>query len=256
MKIATWNVNGIRSRQERVLAWTLANEVDVLCMQELKCQDDQFPTGEWKTHGYEAAIFGQKAYNGVAIVSRSGLADVARDFGDGGEEDSARLIAATVGDIRIASVYVPNGKSVESEHYQQKLEWLDRLTAWATRHLAEDRPGLVCGDFNVAPEAIDVFDPIAFEGQNHFTMAERSRLLKLQNSLSMTDVLRHFAPEAQLFTWWDYRMLGFPKNRGMRIDHAFATPALMERVTGADRDREARKGKSPSDHCPVILTLK
>lgn len=255
MKVVTWNVNGIRARQARVLPWAIANAPDVLCLQEIKCLDEQFPSQEWKDAGYHVETYGQKAYNGVALLSRFPLGDVTRGFAGDPLPDEHRVITATIQGIKIASIYVPNGKSVGSSHYQGKLGWLDAFAAHVSGSIESTIPALLCGDYNVAPESIDVYDPAAFEGQTLFSVPERERLARIIASHGMIDVLRHFHPAESIFTWWDYRMLGFPKNRGLRIDHILATPALKDRMRSAQRDREARKGPDPSDHAPVFVEL-
>jgi exodeoxyribonuclease III len=250
MKIATWNVNSIRVRQERVLAWAADKRPDVLCLQELKAEDAKFPTLEFEGLGYHVATFGQKTYNGVAILSRAPLTDIERGFADGGDESQSRFIAGTLNGIRIMSVYVPNGQSVGSEKYNYKLAWMERLRAYLGARIQPDAPAALCGDFNVAPADLDVHDPAAWEGQIHCSKAERSAFFRLEE-LGLVDLVRKLHPEQPLFTWWDYRMLAFPKNAGLRIDHILVTPALLERATGTNVDREARKGKQPSDHAPV-----
>jgi exodeoxyribonuclease III len=251
MKIATWNVNSIRVRQERVLAWAAEKRPDVLCLQEIKIEDAKFPTAEFGALGYQAATFGQKTYNGVAILSRAPLADVERGFADGGDESQSRFIAATVGGVRVMSVYVPNGQSVGSEKYSYKLAWMERLRAYLVARISPESRAALCGDFNVAPADLDVHDPGAWDGQVHCSKAERNAFTRIEE-MGLVDLLRKMHPDQPMFTWWDYRMLAFPKNAGLRIDHILVTPTLAAQAKGAMVDRDQRKGKQPSDHAPVV----
>ncbi|MBX7114156.1 MAG: exodeoxyribonuclease III [Myxococcaceae bacterium] len=255
MKIATWNINSIRARGERMLAWLKEHQPDVLCLQELKCTDEQFPMLDVQAAGYRAEVFGQKTYNGVAIVSKHAITDVTRGLNDGVEDDHARLIAGTVQGIRIYSLYAPNGQEVGSPAYQYKLQWYDRLGALLkAKHQPTDSV-VLCGDFNVAPQDIDVWNVPLFAGQTLFTEPEKAALKRLAESLALTDVYRKVHPEPGKYSWWDYRMLGFPKNHGLRIDHHWVTASVAARVNAAEIDREARKGKLPSDHAPVWVQL-
>ncbi len=250
MKIATWNVNSIRARQERLFAWLQDRQPDVVCLQELKCQDEIFPSAELKALGYMSACYGQKTYNGVAILARTDVEDVQRGLRDGVEDPQSRLISARVGGVRVISVYVPNGQAVGSPAYEYKLEWFKRLKRYLEFHHKPDEPLVVCGDFNVAPEPRDVHDPAEWENQTLFSIPERDALKDLCG-FGLVDTFRRHHDEPGRFSWWDYRMLSFPKNKGLRIDHVFATVPLAEKCTAADIDREARKGKQPSDHAPV-----
>ncbi|MSP61969.1 MAG: exodeoxyribonuclease III [Myxococcales bacterium] len=254
MKIATWNVNSVRARLERVLAWLAAAQPDVLCMQEIKVVDDGFPVDEFRAAGYEVALSGQRTYNGVAIAAREAPSDVARGLDDGVDDPQARLIAATVGGVRVISAYVPNGQAVGSDKYAYKLEWLARLRAHLDLRYRPDQPLCLAGDFNVAPEAIDVHDPAAWEGQVLCSPPERAALARVA-AFGLEDTYRIHHKEGGRFTWWDYRMLSFPKDKGLRIDHLFATPPLAARSVGAEIDRDARKGKLPSDHAPLVVTF-
>lgn len=255
MKLATWNVNSIRARQERVLDWLRRHEPEVVCLQELKVEDARFPEAEFRALGYDVATFGQKTYNGVAILSRAPLADVERGFADGVDDPQARFIAATTHGVRVMSTYVPNGQAVGSEKYAYKLEWLERLRRFLVARLGAGAPAALCGDFNVAPTDADVHDPDAWREKVLCSTAERQALERVRE-VGLVDVVRRLHPEGALFTWWDYRQLAFPKNRGLRIDHVFATPPLAERAVAATVDREARKGKEPSDHAPVIVEFR
>jgi exodeoxyribonuclease-3 len=245
MKIASWNVNSIRARQERLVAWLEAAKPDVLCLQELKCEDAKFPEAELRALGYHAAWHGQKTYNGVAILAREPLADVVRGIQDGAEPPQSRVIAATVRGVRIVSIYAPNGQSVGSEAYHYKLHWYARLRNYLDTNHKPGQPLVVTGDFNVAPEDRDCHDPKLWEGQTLFSGPEKAALIEL------SDTIRKHHAEPGRYSWWDYRSLSFPKNKGLRIDHLFATAPLYEKCTAADIDREARKGKQPSDHAPV-----
>jgi exodeoxyribonuclease-3 len=250
MKIASWNVNSIRMRLERVVAWLGQHAPDVLCMQETKVEDDKFPVDAFESAGYRVAFAGQKSYSGVAIAAREPIAGVAR-----GWADDARVIAGTVRGVRIASVYVPNGKHVEHEDFAAKLAWLGRLRRWLDDTAQPAQPFALCGDFNVARDDRDVHDPAAWEGQNMCSAPERAAL---ENVLAwgLRDAFRELHPEPGFYSWWDYRMLGFPKNRGLRIDYAFVTQPLRERLVAASIDRNARKGSKPSDHAPVVIELR
>ncbi|MFZ5471350.1 MAG: exodeoxyribonuclease III [Myxococcota bacterium] len=250
MKIASWNINSIRARTERLCAWLEANKPDVLCLQELKCQEDQFPFAEVGAAGYRAVVHGQKTYNGVAILAREEPVDVLRGLSDHREDPQSRVIAATVRGVRVVCLYAPNGQAVDSPAFLYKLEWFGRLRSYLETRHKKDEPLVLTGDFNVAPAAIDTHDPELWEGQTMFTQREREALAEV-TSFGLVDTFRTLHPEESKFSWWDYRMLAFPKNRGLRIDHLFVTQPLAEKLVAADIDREARKGKQPSDHAPV-----
>ena len=252
VKIVSWNVNSIRARLERVLPWLEANRPDVACLQELKVEEDKLPREELSSIGYHVAAVCQKTYNGVAILTREAPAtDVLAGLDDGEEDTQARLIAATVRGVRVLSAYVPNGQEVGSDKYAYKLRWLERLRGYLDRRCDPAQPLILCGDFNVAPEPRDVYAPENWEGQTLFHIDSRRALARVV-AWGLVDTVRLHHDEPGLYSWWDYRMLGFPKNRGLRIDHIFATRGLAERCTGAWIDREARKGKAPSDHAPVL----
>ena len=256
MKLVTWNINSIRMRLERLLGWIDRNEPDLLCLQETKVPDDLFPRAPLEERGYQVALHGQKGYNGVAILSRLPLEAVRCGMDDGEEDGQARLIAADVAGMRLVCAYVPNGQAPGTEKYAHKLRWMERLRA----HLApaiQKRPVaplVLCGDFNVAPEDRDVHDPAAWEGKIHCSEPERAALRAIA-ALGLDDAFRAVRPEPGLYSWWDYRMLAFPKGRGLRIDHVLATAPVMARVTSAHIDRDERKGKQPSDHAPVVVEL-
>lgn len=248
MKVATWNINSVRARLDRLLEYLKTRSPDVLCLQETKCTDDQFPLLELQGLGYRAELFGQKTYNGVALISKAPASDVARNLGDGDEQ--ARVIAATVEGVRIVGLYAPNGQSLDSPAYAYKLEWYARLTRWLQPFRGQ--PLLVCGDFNVAPTDLDTWDPRLWQGQTLCTPRERAALATLLEANGLTDLLRARAPtQAGLFSWWDYRAGAFRKNQGLRIDHILVDPSLQARCTEARVDVEARQGEQPSDHAPV-----
>lgn len=260
MRIATWNCNSIRSRAERAIGVLQRHDLDVLALQETKCKDAQFPLAPFEEAGYEVAFHGLDQWNGVAIVSRVGIEDVQIGF-DGmphwGEPDpvaEARALGATCGGVRIWSLYVPNGRSLEDQHYAYKLDWLASLRDTAAGWLAEDPQAQIClmGDWNVAPLDEDVWDPGFFAGKTHVSAPERSAFQAVVDA-GYSDVVRPHT-EGQ-FTYWDYTQLRFPKKQGMRIDFALASPALADRVEAAAIDREERKGKGASDHAPVLLGL-
>lgn len=260
MKIASWNVNSLRARKERLLRWLAAQRPDVLCVQEIKVTEADFPFAELGALGYHAAVFGQKAYNGVAILARRPPEEVERGLGDGADDPQARLIAARVsgpgGDsVRVASVYVPNGQEVGSEKWTYKLAWMRRLRGWLDRRAAPSEPIVLCGDFNVAPEPRDVHDPPGWEPTVLFHPEARAALEQVR-AWGLSDVLRLHHQEGGLYSWWDYRMLAFPKNHGLRIDLILASAPLAERCTAASIDRQERKGRQPSDHAPVVAEFR
>jgi exodeoxyribonuclease-3 len=258
MRLATWNVNSLKARLDRVLAWTERHQPDVLCMQETKLADDAVPLVDFAALGYEVAHHGSGTWNGVAIASKVGLADWAGGLPDTEDwtDDGGRFLVATCGDVRVATVYVPNGRVVGSEFYAAKLEWLDQLNAWLRAANDPSTSLVLCGDFNVAPSDNDVWDPAAAHGGTHVSPPERERIARLE-AWGLTDVLGRFHPEPGYFTWWDYRAGHFHKNFGMRIDHVLATAPLAARAVSAERDRDARKPSTypgiPSDHAPVVV---
>jgi exodeoxyribonuclease-3 len=255
VRFATWNVNSLKVRLSRVEAWLAEVEPDVVCMQETKLADSAFPQLAFEAMGYSCAHHGQGQWNGVAILSRVGLDDVRAGFGDGDPEDAeARLISATCGGVRINSVYVPNGRELGHDHYHYKLAWLERLA----RHLVAtcDPAGgaIVAGDFNIAPEDRDVYDPSKFVGTTHTSEPERAALQAIE-AWGLTDVFRQRYPDGSVFSWWDYRAGDFHQGRGMRIDLVLATASVARAVEWVVIDRNARKGSSPSDHAPVVVDL-
>jgi exodeoxyribonuclease-3 len=250
MKIVSWNINSLRKRQERLLFWLAETQPDVVCLQETKCTDEQFPELALRAAGYHSAFHGQKSYNGVAILSRGAFQDVRASLCDAEEDSQARVIAATVGSVRIYSIYAPNGQAVGSPAYDYKLKWYGRLQECLREKESSAQHLIVCGDFNVAPKDEDVYDPELWRGAIMCSEGERAAFEKLCGA-DLTDTLRIHHPEAGLFSWWDYRMLAFPKNRGLRIDAILASKALAERCMAAEIEREMRKGREPSDHAPV-----
>jgi exodeoxyribonuclease-3 len=256
MRVATWNVNSIKQRLPRLLPWLDERRPDVICLQETKLADDVFAEvlgEELESRGYQAVAHGEAAWNGVAILSRVGLDDVVRGLVDapGFPHPEARAIAATCGGVRVFSVYVPNGRTPGSEHYRYKLAWLSALRDVVA---SGPRETLVCGDMNVAPTDDDVFDPEAYVGQTHVTEPERTALAELQG-VGLHDVVRDRWPGSRVFSYWDYRAGMFHQDCGMRIDLILAGQPLAQRVRAAWVDRQARKGKGPSDHAPVIVDL-
>ncbi len=257
MRIATWNVNSIKQRVPRLLPWLDERRPDVVCLQETKLADDALTDllgDDLAQRGYAVAAHGEKAWNGVAIFSRVGLDDVVNGLegAPGFPDPEARAVSATCGGIRVVSVYVPNGRTPDSDHYRYKLQWLGAL-----RDVVAAHPGdtIVCGDMNIAPTDEDVFDPEAYIGQTHVTAPERDALAELEG-VGLHDVVRDHWPTAErLFTYWDYRAGMFHQDLGMRIDLVLAGDAVADRVKAAWVDRQARKGKGPSDHAPVIVDL-
>ena len=254
MRITTWNVNSVKQRVPRLLPWLDERQPDVVCLQETKLADTAFPDLAFRTLGYESAHHGQGQWNGVAILSRVGLDDVVKGLGEkapGFPHPEARAVAATCGGVRVYSVYVPNGRVPDSDHYRYKLAWLASLRESIA---AAGKETVVCGDFNIAPTDEDVFDPEAYAGHTHVTPAEREALADLQ-SLGLEDVVRDRWPDETVFTYWDYRAGMFHQDLGMRIDLVLATGPVAGRVKAAWVDRQARKGSGPSDHAPVIVDL-
>ncbi|MBW3085488.1 Exodeoxyribonuclease III [Austwickia sp. TVS 96-490-7B] len=262
MRIATWNVNSIRTRAERVLAVLRRHELDVLAVQETKCKDEQFPMQLFEEAGYEVAWHGLSQWNGVAILSRVGMSDVQVGFpgmpgwGEPDPAAEARAIGALCGGVRVWSVYVPNGRELDHPHYRYKLDWLAGLRAAGAQWLAADPQAQVVlmGDWNVAPLDEDVWDPAFFADKTHTSGPERAAFAAMVDA-GFVDVVRPYCPGPGVYTYWDYTQLRFPKKQGMRIDFALASPALADRVTGASIDRDERKGKGASDHVPVIVDL-
>ncbi|GLW18058.1 exodeoxyribonuclease III [Streptomyces sp. NBRC 13847] len=257
MRIATWNVNSITARLPRLLAWLESSGTDVLCLQETKCTAEQFPREALRELGYEAAVHADGRWNGVALLSRVGLEDVVTGLPGGPEYDGVqepRAVSATCGAARVWSVYVPNGREVDHAHYAYKLGWFEALRTAVAEDAAGPRPFAVLGDYNVAPADEDVWDPAAFVGATHVTPAERAALAALREA-GLSDVVPRPLKYDHPYTYWDYRQLAFPKNRGMRIDLVYGNEPFAKAVSDAYVDREERKGKGASDHAPVVVDL-
>jgi exodeoxyribonuclease III len=267
VRIATWNVNSLKARLEKVMWWLERARPDVLLMQETKLADPAAPVAAFRDAGYELAHHGEGRWNGVAIASRCGISALVTNFGeplrpaktaDVGDDEplaEARMIAATCGGVRVVSVYAPNGRIVGSPFYRAKLDWFDRHARWLVDAAVPAEPLVLGGDFNVAPEDADVWDPRACHGGTHVSAPERDAFARLCR-WGLVDVYRLHHPEPGRFTWWDYRAGNFHKNFGMRIDHLLATRPVAERTVWAEIDREARKGKPlPSDHAPLVIDL-
>ena len=257
MKITTWNINSLNARLQHALDWLAANPVDVLALQELKLTDDKFPHDALREAGYEAAVFGQKTYNGVALLARGAVADVTRNI-PGFADESARVIAGTVegpgGPLRLVNGYFVNGQAPGTEKFEYKMSWLRALRDWLREELAAHPRLVLLGDFNIAPEDRDSYDPVGLAETIHHTTEERDHFRKLLG-LGLTDAFRLFEQPEKSYSWWDYRMLGYQKNRGLRIDHILVSEALLPQVKACSIDRTPRKWPKPSDHAPVTLTL-
>jgi len=253
MRVATWNVNSLKARLPRVEEWLAIANPDVLCMQETKLADSAFPAMTFQALGYESIHVGEGRWNGVAVLSRVGIDDVVAGFRDGEPADAeARLVTATCGEVRITSVYVPNGRSLDHEQYAYKLRWLGRLRAHVDATADPNDDVIVCGDFNIAPEDRDVYDAAKYIDTTHTSPAEREALAELLG-WGLVDVFREIYQEDHLFSWWDYRAGDFHQGRGMRIDLMLASPSLAKRTQWALIDRNARKGTLPSDHAPLLV---
>ncbi len=269
MRVVSWNINSLRKRQDRLFEWLGQTRPEIVCLQETKCPDDQFPALALQAAGYDSAYHGEKSYNGVAILSKTKLTEVRASLCDEVVDPQARVIAATVGSMRVYSVYAPNGQAVGSPAYKYKLEWYARLRECLKRESAMGlgarklQPGpdhrqaadatvdlVVCGDFNVAPEDVDVHDPALWRGAIMCSDAERRAFHQLCD-IGLRDTLRLHPQPSGVFTWWDYRMLAFPKNRGLRIDAVLASENLARKCAASGVDRDLRKGKDPSDHAPI-----
>lgn len=253
MKLATWNVNSLTVRLPQVLDWLSANPVDVLALQELKLTDDKFPFEALTQAGYSTQCFGQKTYNGVALLSRTEASDVVRNI-PGFEDPQARVIAATVDGVRVVGAYFPNGQAPGSDKFAYKMAWLDALRLWLRAELARHPRLVLMGDYNVAPEDRDVFDPVALAGTIHCTDEERAHFQGLLG-LGLVDAFRLFEQAPRSWSWWDYRNLAFRKNQGLRIDHILVSQALQPAVTACQVDKLPRKNERPSDHAPVWVEL-
>lgn len=250
MKIATWNVNSLRVRLGHVLDWLESEQPDVLGLQETKTKDEDFPVSEFTDRGFEVSFSGQPTYNGVALISRHPISDVVTEL-DGIEDPQRRVLAASIGGVRVYNLYVPNGQSVDSDKYQYKLKWLEALNAQVSTDIRTHQRCVLVGDFNIAPEDRDVHDPEAWQGKVLCSEPERTALKSLLD-LGLTDVFRRFEQEEESYSWWDYRAAAFRRNMGLRIDLILASNALTESCTACRIDVEPRRLERPSDHTPVI----
>ena len=257
MRLATWNVNSLSVRLPQVLDWLQAQQPDVLVLQETKLADDKFPHAVLTEAGYHPQWFGQRTYNGVALLSREPAQDVAKDiFGEGAayRDEQARVIAGTVNGIRMIGAYFPNGQAPGTDKFEYKMQWLCALREWVGEQLARHPRVVLMGDFNIAPEDRDVYDPIAWAGQIHCTPAEREQFRQFIG-LGLHDAFRLFDQPPKCWSWWDYRNLAFRKNQGLRIDHILLSDALKPLVTSCTIDKLPRKNERPSDHAPVMVTI-
>ncbi|MBA4380958.1 MAG: exodeoxyribonuclease III [Sideroxydans sp.] len=251
MKIATWNVNSLKVRLPHLLDWLVTNPIDVVCLQETKTEDKNFPLVEIEAAGYQVAFIGQKTYNGVAILSRHAISDV--QFGIPNlDDEQKRVIAATINGVRIVCVYIPNGQSLDSDKYQYKLKWLAALKLWLKDELAKYPKLALLGDYNIAPEDRDCHDPVAWQGNVLVSEPERDAFKGLV-ALGLRDSFRLFEQAEKSYSWWDYRMMGFRRNLGMRIDHILISDGLQ--CSGCVIDKAPRKLERPSDHTPVIAEV-
>ncbi len=254
MRIATWNVNSVRARLPRVLDWLGKHQPDVVCLQETKCRDEEFPAEPIEELGYTIERLGQKTYNGVAILSRGPQEDVVKGFPDDGPDAEARAIASTVGDVRILNLYVVNGKEVGDPKYTRKLAWLERLAEYVRAGFDLGRKVVLTGDFNITFDDRDVYDPERWEGRILCSVPEREALAKVMQP-GLIDAFREFEPDGGHYTWWDFRTRGFRRDNGLRIDHFLMSPPAMAACTGVAIDKDERGEDKPSDHAPVVATL-
>jgi exodeoxyribonuclease-3 len=253
MKLATWNVNSLGVRLPQLLDWLALNPVDAIVLQETKLTDDKFPHAELTAAGWHAHWHGQKTYNGVALLSRSPAQDVVKNI-PGFDDEQARVICGTVAGVRVIGGYFPNGQAPDSDKFFYKMRWQDALHDWVGQELAEHPQLVLMGDFNVAPDDRDVYDPVGWFNQIHCTPQERAQFQRLL-ALGLTDAFRLFDQPVKSWSWWDYRNLAFRKNQGLRIDHILVSEALKPRVTACVIDKLPRKNERPSDHAPVVVDL-
>lgn len=253
MKLVSWNVNSLKVRLPQVLQWLSTHPVDVLCLQETKLTDDKFPQADIEAAGYHVVFTGQKTYNGVAILSKHPITDVVKNnplF----EDPQQRIIAGTIEGMRIVCAYIPNGQAVGSEKYEYKLQWLNALHDWLAQELQRNPGVALLGDYNIAPDDRDVHDPVAWKDQILCSPAERAQFQRLLD-LGFTDSFRKFEQPEKIFSWWDYRMMGFRRNAGLRIDHVLLSEPLAARCIASTIDKEPRRWEQPSDHAPAIAEL-
>jgi exodeoxyribonuclease-3 len=258
MQLATWNVNSLSVRLPQLLDWLATNPVDALVLQETKLTDDKFPAADLQAAGYHAQWFGQKTYNGVALLSREPATDIVRNI-PGFEDEQARVIAgtvphATLDAVRVIGAYFPNGQAPGSDKFAYKMAWLEALNAWVKDELQRHPNLVLMGDYNIAPTDDDVYDPVGWKDQIHCTVEEREHFQRLLG-LGLSDAFRQFEQAPRLWSWWDYRNLAFRKNQGLRIDHILLSEALKPRATACVIDKAPRKNERPSDHAPVVVTL-
>ena len=253
MQLATWNVNSLTVRLPQVLDWLATNPVDALVLQETKTTDDKFPHEAIEAAGYQVAFFGQKTYNGVALLSRTPIADVVKNI-PGFEDDMARVIAGTVGNVRVIGAYFPNGQAPDSDKFVYKMRWLEALQDWLREELKQYPKLVLMGDFNITVDDRDVWDPVALKDTIHCTAQERAHFQALI-SLGMHDAFRLYEQPEKSYSWWDYREFAFRRNRGLRIDHILVSDALKASVQACVIDKAPRKNERPSDHTPVVVTL-
>lgn len=252
MRIASWNVNSLRARLDHTAEWLKTNQPDVLCVQETKVVDDDFPADTFARLGYEAAYIGEKTYNGVALLSRHTIKDISYGLGSAQAKEPARFVAGTVCGVRVMSAYVPNGKTLESPSYAEKLAWLGRLRLTLDETARPEQPLVLCGDFNIARDDRDVFDPELMRDKIHFSAPEHAALNNLLE-FGLLDAYRERHQEGGKFSWWDYRMGAFPRNRGLRIDYVFATRPIIDAMKSVEIDVTPRHWDKPSDHTPVVI---
>jgi len=253
MKLATWNVNSLAVRLPQLLDWLAANPVDAMVLQETKLSDDKFPLAALQDAGYQVVFHGQKTYNGVALLSRTPAQDVVRNI-PGLDDPQARVIAGTVDGVRVVGAYFPNGQAPDSDKFTYKMAWLDALRAWLAGELEHHAELVLMGDYNIAPEDRDVYDPVAWAGQIHCTPQERAHFQGLIG-MGLVDAFRMFEQPLKSWSWWDYRNLAFRKNQGLRIDHILVSQALKDRVQTCVIDKLPRKNERPSDHAPVLVEI-
>ncbi len=253
MQLATWNINSLAVRLPQVLDWLAAHPVDVLALQELKLTDDKFPAQAFADAGYRAQWFGQKTYNGVALITRATVVDVVKNI-PGFEDEQSRVIAGTVEGVRVIGAYFPNGQEPGSDKFAYKMRWLDALREWVRAEMAAHAQVVLMGDYNITFDDLDVWDPVGLRETIHCTTQEREQLQSLIG-LGLTDSVRLFPQPEKNYSWWDYRDLAFRRNRGLRIDHILVSDAVKARASACAVDKAPRKNERPSDHAPVVLTL-
>ncbi len=253
MQLGTWNVNSLAVCLPQVLDWLAAHPVDVLALQELKLSDDKFPTAAFAEAGWQAQWFGQKTYNGVALISKTTGTAVLRNI-PGFADDMARVIAASYGDVRVIGAYFPNGQAPGSDKFAYKMRWLDALREWVRSEMQQHPQLVLMGDFNITFDDLDVWDPVGLQETIHCTTEERQQLQALVD-LGLSDSMRLFEQPEKNYSWWDYRDFAFRRNRGLRIDHILVSEALRARASACSVDKAPRKNERPSDHAPVVLTL-